>query len=48
MLASDWPVAGLKMSYNDIYSNLRHVTANLTPAEQRALFHDNAAKFYRI
>jgi predicted TIM-barrel fold metal-dependent hydrolase len=48
MLASDWPVAGLRMSYNDIYSNLRCVTADLTPDEQRALFHDNAAKFYRI
>lgn len=48
MLATDWPVAGLKMSYDDIYNDLRRVTANLTGAEQRALFHDNAARFYRL
>jgi predicted TIM-barrel fold metal-dependent hydrolase len=42
------PVAGLKKSYNGIYNDLRCVTADLTPVEQRALFHDNAAKFYRI
>jgi predicted TIM-barrel fold metal-dependent hydrolase len=48
MLASDWPVAGLNKSYNDIYNDLRRAVADLTPAEQRALFHDNAAKYYRI
>jgi predicted TIM-barrel fold metal-dependent hydrolase len=48
MLATDWPVAGLKKTYDEIYSDLRRVTADLTPAEQRALFHDNAAMVYRI
>ena len=48
MLATDWPVAGLKKSYDEIYRDLRHVTADLTPAEQRALFHDTAASVYRI
>ena len=48
MLASDWPVAGLKKSYDEIYSDLCRVTADLTQDEQRALFYDTAAKFYRI
>ncbi len=48
LLATDWPVAQLWMGYDDVYSNLRHVAADLTPPEQRALFHDNAARFYRI
>lgn len=48
MLATDWPVARLKLSYDDIYRSLRRVTADLTAAEQRALFHDNAARFYRL
>lgn len=48
MLATDWPVARLQMPYDEIYDNLRRVTGDLTPAEQRALFHDNAARFYRI
>ena len=48
MLATDWPVARLRMSYDDIYAHLRRVTADLTAAEQRALFHDNAARIYRL
>ena len=48
MLATDWPVAALKKSYDDIYGDLSRVTADLTPLEQRALFHDNAARFYRL
>ena len=26
----------------------RRITADMTPAEQRALFHDNAARLYRM
>ena len=48
MLATDWPVAEIWMSFDEIYDTLRRVTADLTPAEQRALFHDNAARFYGI
>ena len=48
MFGTDWPVARLQMSYDDIYANLRRVTADLTAAEQRALFHDNAVRFYRL
>ncbi len=48
MLATDWPVARLKRSYDEIYADLRRVTADLTPAEQSALFHDNAKRLYRL
>jgi predicted TIM-barrel fold metal-dependent hydrolase len=48
MLATDWPVSGLKTTYDAIHDDFRRVTADLTPAEQRALFHDNAVRFYRI
>ena len=48
MFATDWPVAGLATTFDAIYDTFRRITADFTPAEQRALFHDNAAKFYRI
>lgn len=48
MLATDWPVAGLTGGFDEIYDGLRRITADLTPAEQRALFHDNARRFYRL
>ena len=48
MLATDWPVARLNMPYDDIYASLRRVTADLTAAEQLALFHDNAKRLYRL
>jgi predicted TIM-barrel fold metal-dependent hydrolase len=48
IFATDWPVAGLKTSFDYIYDTLRRITADMTEAEQRALFHDNAARLYRI
>ena len=48
ILATDWPVAGLKTTFDAIYDALRRYTADLTAEEQRALFHDNAARLYRI
>lgn len=48
LFATDWPVAGLKVKFDDIWDNLRRITADMTAAEQRALFHDNAAQLYRI
>ena len=48
MLATDWPVASLKDSYDDIYDTLRRITADMTQSEQRALFHDNAKRLYRL
>jgi predicted TIM-barrel fold metal-dependent hydrolase len=46
--ATDWPVEGLKKSCDDICSDLGRAVADLTPAEQRALFHDNVTKYNRI
>jgi predicted TIM-barrel fold metal-dependent hydrolase len=48
MLGTDWPVARLTGGYDEIYDNFRRFTADLTPDEQRALFHDNARRFYRL
>ena len=48
MIATDWPVAKLFAPFDAIYDVARRVTADFAPAEQRALFHDNAARFYRI
>ena len=48
MLATDWPVARLATGFDDIYDTFRRITADLTPAEQRALFHDNARRVYRL
>jgi predicted TIM-barrel fold metal-dependent hydrolase len=48
ILATDWPVAGLKTGFDEIYGWLLRITADFSPSEQRALFHDNAAKLYRI
>jgi predicted TIM-barrel fold metal-dependent hydrolase len=48
IFATDWPVAGLKVGYDEIYDSLREITADMSEEEQRALFHDNAARLYRI
>lgn len=48
ILATDWPVASLKTTFDEIYNSLRLMTADMTETEQRALFHDNAARLYRI
>jgi predicted TIM-barrel fold metal-dependent hydrolase len=48
MLATDWPVASLTNGFDEIYDTFRRITADLTPEEQGALFHDNAKRFYRL
>jgi predicted TIM-barrel fold metal-dependent hydrolase len=48
MLGTDWPVARLHSAYDDIWDQFRRVTESFTPAEQSALFHDNAKRFYRL
>ena len=42
------PSHGLKVDFDEIYDLLRRITAGMTGAEQRALFHDNAARLYGI
>jgi predicted TIM-barrel fold metal-dependent hydrolase len=48
MLGTDWPVARLHTEYDTIWEQFRHITQAFTPEEQRALFHDNAKRAYRI
>jgi predicted TIM-barrel fold metal-dependent hydrolase len=48
MFGTDFPVANLQMTYAEIYENFKRSTAHLPKSEQRALFHDNAQRFYRM
>jgi predicted TIM-barrel fold metal-dependent hydrolase len=48
MFASDFPVAGLHTGYAQMYDAFADIVQDLTAEEQRALFHDNAVRDYRI
>lgn len=48
MFASDAPVMSLWASYDEVFSAFKAIVADFSAAEQRALFHDNAARIYRI
>lgn len=48
MFASDFPVAGLHASFDDVYGSFKSIVSDLTPEEQRALFHDTAQRLYRL
>ncbi len=48
MFASNFPVDKLHADYAAIWSAFDQITADFAPAERRALFHDNAARFYRL
>jgi len=48
MFASNYPVDGLVASYDTIMSGFKAIVADRPLAERRALFHDNAARIYRI
>jgi predicted TIM-barrel fold metal-dependent hydrolase len=48
MFASDFPVAGLHATYDQVFASFKTIVADLTPAEQRCLFHDNAQRDYRM
>ena len=48
MFASDFPVAGIHGGADAVYDSFKTVVADLSPAEQRALFHDNAIRIYRL
>jgi len=48
MFGSDWPVARLHSTYDAIWDQFRRIAEGFTADEQRALFHDNARRFYRI
>jgi predicted TIM-barrel fold metal-dependent hydrolase len=48
MFASNFPVDGLKGSWDHLYSQFKRAVADLPVADRRKLFADNAARFYRI
>jgi predicted TIM-barrel fold metal-dependent hydrolase len=48
MFGTDFPVADLQMTFGQIYDNFKSATAHLDGKAQRALFHDNAVRFYRM
>ena len=48
MFASNFPVAGLRISYVDQVSAIAHMIQDCSAAERAALFHDTAKKFYRL
>jgi predicted TIM-barrel fold metal-dependent hydrolase len=45
---SNFPLEKLHASYADFFEIYRKVLCEYTEAEQRAVFHDNAVKFYRL
>ena len=48
MFASDFPVAGLHASFDDVYEVFRTAAASLSLDEQRALFFTTANETYRL
>ena len=49
MFGSDWPVCGVAgASYNDVFNILLRLVRKLSPGNERAIFRDNAVKFYGL
>ncbi len=48
MFASNFPVDGLVGGFDTIFSGFKAIVADLPEAQQRALFHDNAVRIYRL
>jgi len=48
MFASNFPVDKLFSSYDDLFDAFKTITRNFSAAERAALFHDNAARVYRL
>ena len=48
MFASDLPVVALHGGADKIYAAFKEIVTAFSADEQRVLFHDNAAKFYRL
>jgi predicted TIM-barrel fold metal-dependent hydrolase len=48
MFASNFPVDGLCATFHEIYSGFDEATRDFAEKERRALFHDNAARIYRM
>jgi predicted TIM-barrel fold metal-dependent hydrolase len=48
MFASNYPVDSLVGTFTTIYDGFRAAVADLSLADQQKLFHDNAARIYRV
>jgi predicted TIM-barrel fold metal-dependent hydrolase len=48
MFASNFPVDSLRASFDAIYSEFDEITRGFSAKERAALFHDNAARIYRM
>ena len=48
MFGSDFPVAGLWATFDEIYGAFKTIAADFTPDEQRGCFFSNAAHTYRL
>jgi predicted TIM-barrel fold metal-dependent hydrolase len=48
MFASDFPVAGLHATFDEVFDAFKMIIADLSADEQRALFFDNARRIYRM
>jgi len=48
MFASNFPVDGLRVSFDRMFRDFKRMTSALSTSDRRKLFHDNAARFYRI
>ena len=48
MFASNFPVSGLRGSFDHIFNAFRTIVAPLPRADQEKLFNRNAMRFYRI
>ena len=48
MFASDYPVSGLHIGFSEWVDVFSTAVASLSPDEQRAVFHDTAARVYRF
>lgn len=48
MFASDFPVAGLHASFDEVYGSFKEITAGFSEAEQRALFFGTAKRIYSV
>jgi predicted TIM-barrel fold metal-dependent hydrolase len=48
MFESNFPVDKVSYSYNVMYNAFKRLSSNYSPSERAAMFHDNAARVYRI
>lgn len=48
MFASNFPVDGLRVGFDRMFQDFKRMTAGFSATERRLLFHDNAARFYRL